>query len=112
VSLRLATTRIPAKGPLPVRIANANDFRVVAGVSGQTVQKVQAAAKRRLKLGARRISVDPNAARTVKLTLPKALRRLLARKGRVALRLNVKVTDPLGNVRTFSRRLTPRLGRN
>jgi Ca2+-binding RTX toxin-like protein len=112
VSMRLATTRIPAKGPLSVRIANANDFRVVAGVSGQTVQRVQAAAKRRLKLGARRISVDPNAARTVKLTLPKALRRLLARKGRVALRLNVKVTDPLGNVRTFSRRLTPRLDRN
>lgn len=110
VSLKLGATRIRAKGPLAVRIANANDFKVVARISGQTVKKVQAA-KRRVKLKARRISVAPNAARTAKLTLPKVLRSVLARRGRVALRLDVRVTDPLGNVRTFSKRLTPRLRR-
>jgi Ca2+-binding RTX toxin-like protein len=104
VSLRLPKLRIQAKGPLLVRIANRNDFRVVARVSGQT--------KSRLKLKTRRIAVPAHAARTGKLTLSKPLRRQLARKGRVTLRLNVKLTDPLGNVRTFSKRLTARLKRD
>jgi Ca2+-binding RTX toxin-like protein len=103
VSLRLATTRIPAKGPLRVRIANANDFRVVARVLGQT--------KSRLKLKTKRIAVPAHAARTGKLTLSKPLRRQLARKRRVTLRVDVRLTDPLGNVRTFSKRLTLRLKR-
>ena len=51
VSLGLPAARIPGKGPLALRIANRNDFRIVARVSGQTVRKVQAAAKRRLKVG-------------------------------------------------------------
>ncbi len=109
VSLGLTAARIPGKGPLALRIANRNDFRVVARVSGQTVRKVQAAAKRPLKLGAKRITVPAKAARTVKLSLPRAVRRLLARNGKVALRLSVRVTDPIGNVRTFTKRLTPRL---
>jgi Ca2+-binding RTX toxin-like protein len=111
VSLGLTAARIPAKGPLALRIANRNDFRVVARVSGQTVAKVQAAAKRRLKLGTKRVTVGAKAARTVKLSLPKALRRLIAHKGKVALRLSVRLTDPIGNVRTFTKRLTPRLKR-
>jgi Ca2+-binding RTX toxin-like protein len=89
VSLRLA------KRPLRVRIANRNNFRVVARVSGRGVK-------------ARRFPVGSNAARTAKLTVSKAARRLLARKGRVALRLKIRLTDPLGNVRTSSRRLTLR----
>jgi hypothetical protein len=111
VSLRLGSARIPAKGPLKVRIANANDFRVVARVGAQTVQRVQVAAKRRVKLKSRRIAVGPKASRTLNLALPKALRSVLARKGRVALRLRVRVTDPVGNVRTFSKRMAPRLRR-
>jgi Ca2+-binding RTX toxin-like protein len=103
VSLRVVTSRIAAKGPLAVRIANRNDFRVVARVSGVT--------KAHLKLKAKRILVPAHAARTGKLRLSKPLRRLLARNGRLALRLNVKLTDPLGNVRTFSKRLTARLKR-
>jgi hypothetical protein len=75
---------------------------VVAGVSAK---------RRALKLGPRRVAIAPKAARTVNLKLPKALRRLLARQGKVTLRLNVRITDPVGNVRTLSRRLTPRLAR-
>jgi Ca2+-binding RTX toxin-like protein len=100
VSLRLPARRIRAKGPLLVRIANRNDFAVVARLSGQT--------KGRLKLKARRLAVPAHAARTGKLT---PLRRQLARKGRVTLRLSVRLTDPVGNVRTFSKRLTPLLKR-
>jgi Ca2+-binding RTX toxin-like protein len=102
VSMRLAASRIPAKGPLKVRLANANDFRVVAGVSAK---------RRSLKLGPRRVAIGPKAARTVNLKLPKALRRLLARQRKLTLRLNVRITDPVGNIRTLSRRLTPRLAR-
>ncbi len=111
MSLGLTAARIPGKGPLALRIANRNDFRIVARVSGQTVRKVQAAAKRPLKLGAKRITVPAKAARTVRLSLPRAVRRLLARNGKVALRLSVRITDPIGNVRTFTKRLTPRLRR-
>jgi Ca2+-binding RTX toxin-like protein len=106
VSLRLKAGRIPAKGPLALRIANANDFRVTARVSGQTLRKV---GKSKLKLGAKRIKVPAKAARTLKLSLPKALRRLLAQNGKVTLRVSVRLTDPIGNIRTFTKRLTPRL---
>jgi len=77
---------------------------VVARVSGQT--------RSRLKLKTKRIAVPADAARTGKLTLTQPLRRQLARKRRVTLRLNVRLTDPLGNVRTFSKRLAPRLLRS
>jgi Ca2+-binding RTX toxin-like protein len=98
VSLRLRSARIPAKGPLALRIANANGFRVLARVSGRTLK-------------AKRVRVPAKAARTVKLSLPKAVRRTLARKGKVTVRISVRLTDPIGNVRTFTKRLTPRVRR-
>jgi Ca2+-binding RTX toxin-like protein len=98
VSLALRATRIPAKGPLALRIANANGFRVLARVSGR-------------KLKAKRVRVPAKAARIVKLSLPKALRQTLARKGKVTVRINVRLTDPIGNVRTFTKRVTPKVRR-
>jgi hypothetical protein len=46
---------------------------------------------------------------TVKLALSKALRRELARKRRLVLRLSVAVQDPAGNRRTVRHQVTPRL---
>jgi hypothetical protein len=50
--------------------------------------------------------------RTIKLALPKPLRRLLQRQRRLALRLTAKPKDPAGNTRTVTKRVTPKLKRN
>jgi hypothetical protein len=111
VSLALASARIPARGPLPVRIANANDFGVTGSASGQTTGKVTVSAKRRVKLKAKRFSVGAKARKTVKLKLPAALQRELKRRGRVSLRLTVRVKDPAGTTRTVTKKITARLKR-
>ena len=67
--------------------------------------------KRRIKLKAKSFRVPANASKTVRLRLPKGLRRQLARKRRVSLRLTAKVGDPAGNTRTVRKTLKPRLKR-
>jgi hypothetical protein len=111
VTLQLASGRIPAKGPLPVRIVNANGFAVTGAVSGQTTAPVTVSRKRRVKLKAKSFSVGANARKTVKLKLPVALQRVLKRTGKLSLRLTVRVKDPAGNTRTVKRKVTPRLKR-
>lgn len=111
VTLALAAGKIPARGPLPVRIANANGFPVTGSVSGQTTGKVTVSAKRIVKLKAKSFSVGANGKKTVKLKLPAALQRELKRRGKLSLRLTVKVKDPAGTTRTVKRKVTPKLKR-
>lgn len=109
VTLKLAAKRIPARGPLKVRVANANGFEVTGKLSGQTVNSVSVSRKRRVKLRAKSFRVAPHARKTVKLKLPKALRRLLKRKHKLKLRLTAKLKDPAGDTRTVKKRVTPKL---
>ena len=51
-----------------------------------------------------------NAGKTIKLRLPKALRRQLARQRTLALRLTANVRDPAGNTRTIRKTVRPRRG--
>jgi hypothetical protein len=47
----------------------------------------------------------------VKLSLPKALRRLLQRKGELSLRVTAKIKDQAGPTRTIKEPVKPRLTR-
>jgi hypothetical protein len=112
VALDLAVKRIPARGPVAVRIANSNGFGVTGQVSGQTAKPVPVASrarKRRIKLKAKSFTVAPKATKTVRLTLPKRLRQLLKRSGKLTLRLRAEVRDESGNARTVTKTVTVRL---
>ena len=74
-------------------------------LAGRSAQRI---GKRRAALRARSLSVPARASRTIALTLPKAVQRRLKRSGRIALRLSAVVTDPAGNRRTVTRRITVR----
>jgi hypothetical protein len=111
VTVRLASARIPARGPLPVRIHNANPFVVTGLVAGQTTAPVTVSVKRRVKLKAKRFTVGANARKTVRMKLPAAMKRTLRRTGKLSLRLTVKVKDPAGNTRTVRKKVTARLKR-
>ena len=112
VTLALAGRRIPARGPLAVRVSNANDFVVGGALSGRTTGRLSPAQRqRRVKLRPKSFTVAANARKTVKLRLPTALRRELARKRRLSLRLSASVRDPAGNTRAVMKTLKPRLRR-
>ena len=111
VTLRLARSRIPARGPVPVRVANANGFPIVGTLSGRTVRRVAMPRRRRLGLPAKPFLVGPQAARTVRLKLSRRLRRALVRSRKVAFTMTAQVTDTVGNSRIVRKRLTPRLRR-
>ena len=59
----------------------------------------------------RAFGVEAGKGRTVRLRLPRYLRRVLARRGRLSLRLALRVQDPAGNKRTVRKRVGPRLRR-
>jgi Ca2+-binding RTX toxin-like protein len=101
VTITLAQRRIPATGPLAVRLSNANGFDVSGTLSGRR--------SRRIRFAARSFTVPANARKTVKLTLPRRLRRQLARTRRLSLRVTAKVRDPAGNTRTLSKTVRARL---
>ena len=109
MTLKLAAKRIPAKGPLKVRIANANGFQVTGTLAGQTANRVSAGRKRRIKLRSKSFRVAAHAGKTVKLTLPRALRKLLKRKRTLKLRLTATVRDPAGNRRSVRKAIAPKL---
>jgi hypothetical protein len=109
VALELVARRIPAQGPFKVRVRNANGFGIAGRLSGQTPKPVTVTRKRRIKLKARSFRVAANARRTVTLRLPRALQRLLKRRGRLALRLTASVTDPAGSKRNLRKNVTLRL---
>jgi hypothetical protein len=109
VTLKLAAGRIPAKGPLRVQLSNANDFPITGELSGGTAKPVSVSRKRRIELRAKAFRVDAHATKTIRLKLPKALRRLLTRTHELKLRLTATVKDPSGNTRTVTKRVTPKL---
>jgi hypothetical protein len=102
VTLALARARIPARGPVAVRISNANDFPVSGELSGRTAKR------RRITLKRKRFEVAGNASSTVRLKLPKRLRRTLRRQRKLALRVTATLRDPAGNTRTVRKTLSPR----
>ena len=109
VTLNLAVRRIPRSDPIKVRVRNGNGFAVAGKLWGQTTKKVAASRMRRIRLKAKALSVAANARRTIQLGLPKPLRKLLARKRKLTVRLIAKVRDPAGNSRTVKKRVTLRL---
>ena len=112
VTLKLAAARMRASGPLNVQVANANDFKLTGKLSGQTIDRISVSRRVRVKFRAKSFRLPANAKKTIKLKLPIALRRVLARKQKLRLRLTAKVTDPAGNTRTVRKRVTPRLAKN
>ena len=111
VTLALAKKRIPARGPLPVTVSNANGFEITGRLSGRTTGKVSVSKRKRVTLKGKTFRVGARARNTVRLSLPKPLRRLLTRTRRLSLRLAAKVEDPAGNSRTVRRKVSPRLKR-
>ena len=109
VSLRLAGKRIPAKGPVKVRVANGNPFEVKGKLAGATANKVNVARKVRVKLPAKTFRVAAGRRTTVALKLPTRLRKLLRRERKLSLRFTATVRDPAGNRRTAIKRITVRL---
>jgi hypothetical protein len=83
-------------------VRNRNSF----AVSGRL-----GARRKRARTRTKGFDVRANARKTVKLKLPRQLRRLLVRKRRVALRLSAVVKDPAGNQRSVIKRVKPRLKR-
>ncbi len=105
VMLKLASTRIPANDPVSVRISSGNDFTIAGSLGGQTTHQVTVARKHRIHLKAKHFTLGAHEQKTIKLTLPKALRNLLQRTGNPSLALSATVRDPVGHART----VTPRL---
>ena len=56
----------------------------------------------RRRSGSRPLNIAAKGRETVRLRLPRAIRRILIRRGRVTLRLTAKVRDPAGNSRRVS----------
>jgi hypothetical protein len=104
VTLGLAARRIPAAGPVKILVTNSNGFALTGKLSGQKIGRAPTS-----KLKAKAFSVGGHAKRTVKLRLPKALRRILSRKHKLKLALSASVTDPAGDIRIVSRTVTPKL---
>ena len=103
VALNLAGGQIPATGPIAVNVANDNAFTITGNLGGQTTGKVSVSRRKRVKLKSTAFNVSAHSKRTVKLGLPKALRRVLKRKHRLSLSLSAVVKDPAGHSRTVSK---------
>jgi hypothetical protein len=112
VTLALGSARIPSSGPLPVVVANANNFTVTGSVSAITVNKLPGKPKaHRVSLSAHGFTVGPKAKKTVKLDLPRKVQDALKKNGQIALDVTAQVGDPAGHVRTVTATLTPKLKR-
>src|SRR5262249_48915355 len=100
ITLSLAAKRIGRTGVLPIRVRNGNAFPVKARLGGK---------RKRAGTKTKRFTVKAHARKTVKLKLPRSLRRLLVKKHRVTLRLSAVVQDPAGHKRTVVKSVKPRL---
>jgi hypothetical protein len=113
VSLRLAAARIAAAGPLPVLISNGNRFAIIGALSCATSKTVVVRGKRRrIALPGRTFHLRASGRTTVRLALPRSLRRLLQIKGKLTLRARVRVHDPAGHTRYVSAVMTPKRRRH
>jgi hypothetical protein len=93
VTLKLASKRIPASGPIKVRVANANPFAVDGSLGGRA-SAGRGKGKRRAALRGRVFAVAANGAAIVKLSVPAALRSRFKATGKLGLQLKAAVTDP------------------
>ncbi len=107
VTLALLSRRIPARGPVAIRIANANPFGIGGQLSSKPSKAGASARKGRIK--PRAFKLAASAKTVVKLQLPSALRALLARQRKLSLALSAVVTDPAGNRRTIRKTVIPKL---
>jgi hypothetical protein len=85
-----------------VRVINRNDFQVKGKLGGR---------RGRAKLKRKSVTVGANARETVKLKMPKKLRRVLVPRHKLTLRLALRIDDPAGNTRTVRKKVAPRLKR-
>ena len=104
VTLGLAARRIPAGGPLKILVTNSNGFAITGKLSGQKTGRVPTS-----KLKAKAFAVGARAKTTVRMRLPKAMRRILRRAHKLTLALNASIKDPAGDIRIVSRTVTPKL---
>jgi hypothetical protein len=91
-------------------VTNRNAFAVAGRLAGRTSRRVSTGGARRryVALRGKALNVGARASQRVRLALPRTLRTLLRRDGRIALRLSATVTDPAGNRRVVITRATPR----
>jgi hypothetical protein len=95
-----AADRIRRRSRLPVVVRNRNQFAVTGRLSGR---------RRSAKIRSRPLNIAAKARARLRLRLPRAIRRILIRRGRVTLRLAATVRDPASNRRKVTRRVTVRL---
>jgi hypothetical protein len=103
VRLGLAARRIPARGPLKIRVTNKNGFAITGKLFGRKAGHGSVS-----KLHAKPFKVA-GVRKTIKLKLPKELQRILRRKHRLKLLLSARIKDPAKNVRIVSKTVTPKL---
>ena len=105
-----AAKRIRGRGPVPVVVTNANAFEITGRLGARTSRKLATGGKRKrfLSLRAKTMNLAAGAHQTIKLTLPRALRTVLKRDGKLALTFTASLRDPAGNARKVTARATPR----
>jgi hypothetical protein len=106
-----AARRISSRGRATVVVTNRNAFAVTGRLAGRTSKRLAIGGprKRFVSLRGKRLNMGAGTRQTVRLALPRPLRALLRRNGRIALRFAAKVQDPAGNRRTVVKRATPRM---
>lgn len=109
VTLALSLARIPRRGPVSVRIANANAFPVRGLLSALSAVRSGGGRVREVSLGAREFVAASRGRAVVKLKLPKPLRRALLRKHSLLLFLSAVVADPAANRRTVTEPVVAKL---
>ncbi len=110
LTLRLAKRRIHARSPVPVLIVNRNFFRVDGRLLGHSLARFRSRRGRRpVPLRGKPLSIGANSRRTIRLALPRRLRRALRRRGRLSLRLIAVVHDRGRHGRRVAKTVTPRL---
>ena len=105
-----AARRMAGRGPVQVVVTNGNSFQVSGRLGARTSRKLSNGGKRKrfVSFRAKTMNLAAGAHQTVKLTLPRALRAVLRRDGKLALRFTATLRDPSGNTRTVTARATPR----
>ena len=105
VQLEAVRTRVAAGKPLRLRLRNANGFTVTA--APRVSAKVRTANRaRRVRGRGPQVDVAPFSGRVVKVALPAALRKQLARRHRARLRAAAVVRDPAGTTRRVAISIT------
>jgi NHL repeat-containing protein len=106
VTLSLTHARIRPGARLGVTVRNANTFPISGALTGRARDRRKAIA-----VGTKRFAIAAGGRTLVSLALGRRLRARLARTGRLALGLTLRVTDPAGNVRRVRQTLRARLTR-